>query len=366
MAILIWSGLMLLLLYVAQRAVYAYWGMKGVAYTRSFGDAPVFAGQTLTMTETLANRKRLPLPWLRVEALLPAQLEFRNQEAHRSINRGDRLQNHASLFSVPAYTEIVRKHEVYVPQRGCYRVSSYTLTLGDAIGFDSKSTAYPADIEIVVFPRLIELRDFPLDARKYLQSVRSIVSPLMENHYHVAGVRAFRPGDSFRAVNWSATAKTGELLVHKRESMLDNDLTLLVNAELLDQTTNRRVSAQRFEEALSYAASAAQHHLAGGGKAGLIYNGAVDGSAAPVYRSAVAGGTAHLHKLLHAMARFEPTLRLSLHFLLEQLVAERKTGVHYFLITAFLDAKQEQLVGRLRQQGNTVGLLLLSAKEEWR
>lgn len=359
MAVIVWVLLVLVVLYQLQWFAYRRFGLRAVAYDRSFSASRVFAGDTVWLSETIANRKRLPLPWLRVETLMPAQLVFKHQEADTSINRGDQLQNHASLFSIPSYTEIVRKHEVICPQRGCYTVSSYTITIGDMIGRQVRSEARtPAASELIVYPKLLSFQELPLAARQYVYSVRSMLSPIREDHYHVAGTRPYREGDSFRLVNWSATAKTGELLVHRRESMCDNDLTLLVNAEMLDHANNRRISAEQFERALSYAASAAHYLIAGGGKAGLIYNGTVTGHADSVFRLPVKGGAAHLDAILEAMARFEPVTRLSMNYLLERLIAERVRGLNVLFVTAFIDAAQEALVAQLRRAGNAVEVLL--------
>ncbi|RKP48036.1 DUF58 domain-containing protein [Cohnella endophytica] len=359
MAVLVWVILLMTALYALQRTVYRFAGLKSVTYVRTFSASRLFAGQTIWMQETLANRKRLPLPWLRVESLLPAQLVFKHREADMSIHSGDRLQNHASLFSVPSYTEIVRKHEIVLPYRGKYRITSYTLTFGDLVGLTGKSVQQSADNELIVYPRLKQLSEFPLEARKYLQSVRSRVSPIREDHYFVAGIRPYRHGDSFRMVNWNATAKTGELLVHQRESMQDNDLTIILNAELLDSAHNVRISPEEFEKALSYAASAAQYVISGGGRAGFIYNGVTDGHEGSVFRAPAKSGAAHMDMLLEAMAGFQPVTTLGLSFLLEQLVAERQRGMNALLVTAYLDPKQEMLVRRLRGQGNTVELLKL-------
>ena len=357
MAAIVWVVLLMTVFYSVQRLVFNLLGFKALTYSRSFSAIRVHAGQSVWMNETIANRKRMPLPWLRVESMLPAQLVFRQREADMAIHRGDRLQNHASLFSVPSYTEIVRKHEIICPQRGKYRMDSYTITVGDWIGIPGKSASHQSGGELVVYPAVKDIRDFPLDARKYLQSVRSMASPIMENHPHVAGIRPYREGDSFRMVNWSATAKTGQLLVHKRETMKDNDLTIILNAELLDQEHNRRITAEQFEEALSYAASAAHYIISGGGKAGFIFNGLRGEGVTEVYRAPARAGAAQMEALLEAMAEFRPVTALGLTYLLEQLIAERKSGMNYLLITAFADRKQTGLVAALRSQGNTVQLL---------
>lgn len=360
MTVVIWAVLVLTVVYLLQRWLFQFVGFHKLTYIRSFSQKETHAGQTIELRETISNRKRLPLPWFRVETMMPAQLVFKHQESHMSINRGEQLQNHASLFSVPAYTEIVRRHEVLCVQRGCYQVSSYTASLGDLVGLSVVSRQDVTDGQLTVFPRVHDIQEFPLSARKYLQSIRSMNSPLMEDHYHVSGVRQYRSGDSFRMINWSATAKTGDLLVHKRESMCNNDLTLLINAELLDPVRHRIISREQFESALSYAASAAQYMVNGGGKVGLIYNGNVDGTNELLFRMKVQGGSAHLLQMLRAMARFESGVRLGLTYALEQLIAERTRGVNYLLITAYVDARLESLIGQLRRAGNTVELLIIA------
>jgi uncharacterized protein (DUF58 family) len=158
-------------------------------------------------------------------------------------------------------------------------------------------------------------------------------------------------------VNWNATAKSGELLVHKRESMQDNDLTIILNAELHDSIHNVRTPREIYEEAVSYAASAAQYIISGGGKIGFLYNGAVEGNSGMLFRVPAKSGALHMDRLLEAMAGFQPVTTLGLTYLLEQLLEERTRGLNYMLISAFVDPKQEQLIRRLRGQGNTVQLL---------
>lgn len=299
------------------------------------------------------------MSWLRVESQLPAQLVFKHQERDTTINSGNQLQNHASLFTIPAYTEIVRKHEVVCIHRGCYRISSFTLSYGDILGIKSKTVAQDVIQEIVVFPKIIELRDFPLSVRQFMQSIHSMNSPLRENHYNVSGVRPYQGGDSMRMINWSATAKTGELLVHKRESMCNNDLILLINSELLDQAHNRRLMPEQFEQVLSYAASASQYMISNGGKIGLVFNGQVAGRTESLFRLPIKGGTSHLQAIWQAMARFEPVTRLGLTYVLEQFIAEQARSNNYLLLTGFIDPQQEALIGQLRRMGNTVETMLL-------
>ncbi|WP_027091884.1 DUF58 domain-containing protein [Cohnella thermotolerans] len=345
--------------YGLQRLAFRIWGARGIRYERFFGEPYVFAGQRVTLNERLVNAKLLPLPWIRVETVMPAMLRFDNRSAEMSVSSGQLLQNHASLFSLPPYTKVLRKHEVTCAHRGVYRLSSLTCTIGDLIGTPSASLGMTAECEIAVLPRLKEAAQLPVSVRKFMQSALSAPEAFREDHEHVAGVRAYRSGDSLKQVNWSATAKTGQLLVNKRESMTDNDLIVVLNAELFDPSENRRVMPEAFEEAVSYAASVIYGLMNNGGKAGLIFNGKAGSRTDVPLRVEPRAGREHLFRLLRLMAEFEADVRRELAYVLEEMAASGLRNANLLLISAFLTPKQRALVDRLRAAGNRVETLLL-------
>lgn len=355
----VWLLVVFAAVYVAQRWLFRLWGARGIQYERFFSEPYVFAGQRVTLNERLTNAKLLPLPWIRVETMMPSMLRFDSANAEMSVSSGQLLQNHASLFSLSPYTKVTRKHEVTCVRRGVYRLSSLSCTMGDALGLPFKGLSFSANCEIAVLPRLKEAGRLPVHVRRFMQSVLSSHDAFRENHEHMAGVRDYRSGDSLKQVNWSATAKTGQLLVNKRESMIDNDLIVVLNAELMDPDANRRVTPEAFEDAVSCAASVVYEIVGGGGKAGLVFNGKVGSRTDAPLRVEARAGREHLFRLLHLMAEFEAEVRRELSYVLEEMLADGLRGAHLLLVSAFLTPKQQQFVNRLRQAGNRVETLLL-------
>ncbi|MFD2329278.1 DUF58 domain-containing protein [Cohnella sp. GCM10020058] len=344
---------------MAQRLLFSWLGLRKIRYERRFNSTRAFAGDKIWMEERLVNAKWLPLPWLRVETQMPAALRFGKETSDLAVSVGQTLQNHASLFTLGPYTRLVRRHEVTCQQRGRYRIQTLTITHGDLLGMTSGALQVESDCAVTVYPRLLGSRELPRAAREWMQSALSSPDAFREDHYHTAGVRAYRGGDAMKQVNWNATAKTGELLVNRRETMVGGDVTVLLNAELADASTNRRLGLEQFEEAISIAASVAKQTLDSGGRAGLIFNGRVQGGEAVPLQIEPARGRSQLYAILEAMAGFEPAVRLELGYLLGELVQERMRGANLLLITAFLTPKQELAVRKLRQAGNRVELLLL-------
>ncbi|MDI4648880.1 DUF58 domain-containing protein [Cohnella hashimotonis] len=344
---------------MVQRMLFSWLGLRKIRYERKFSVARAFAGDKIWMEERLVNAKWLPLPWLRAETQMPAALRFGKEASDLAVSVGQTLQNHASLFTLGPYTKLVRRHEVTCLQRGRYRIQTLTITHGDLLGMTSGALQVESDCAVAVYPRLLGARELPRAAREWMQSALSSPDAFREDHYHTAGVRAYRGGDAMKQVNWNATAKSGELLVNRRETMVGGDVTVLLNAELADASTNRRLPSEQFEEAVSIAASVAKQTLDGGGRAGLIFNGRVRGDESVPLRIEPARGRSQLYAILEATTGFEPVVRLELGYLLGQLIQERMRGANLMLVTAFLTPKQEQAVRQLRQAGNRVEVMLL-------
>ncbi len=355
----VWLLTVFAAVFLVQRVAFRLWGAKGIRYERSFSAPYAFAGQRVTLNETLTNGKPLPLPWIRIETMMPSMLRFGSPGSEMAVSSGQLLQNHASLFSLPPFTKVRRKHEVLCAHRGVYRLSSLTCTLGDLLGTPAGTLALTADCEIAVLPAIKEAARLPVSVRKFMQSSLGHPEAFREDHYQIAGIRAYRSGDSMKQVNWSATAKTGQLLVNKRESMVDNDAIVLLNAELMDAAENRRVPPEAFEEAVSFAASVIHHLMNSGGKAGLVFNGQAGERKEVPLRVDPRAGREHLFALLRLMAEFEPVVRRELAYVLEELAASGLRNANVLLISAFLTPKQRMLVDRLRQSGNRVETLLL-------
>ncbi|HPL29199.1 MAG TPA: hypothetical protein PLG21_14205, partial [Anaerolineae bacterium] len=56
------------------------WALHGVEYRRRLSERRAFAGETLTLELSVANRKLLPLSWLRIEDECPLELTVLDAE----------------------------------------------------------------------------------------------------------------------------------------------------------------------------------------------------------------------------------------------------------------------------------------------
>jgi|HigsolmetaGSP12D_1036236.scaffolds.fasta_scaffold01341_2 uncharacterized protein (DUF58 family) len=348
------DGIVLLALLVW---VYRRRALKGVTYARHFSRTVAYEGDTIEMVERIANRKLLPVPWLRLESLMPRALVF-GQQAGLDIRSGERFQNHQSLFSLRPYRQITRRHRVLCAKRGWYRLQSATMTAGDPLGLATVVRRFPLELELLVYPRGVPLRELPLPSHSWLGDI-AVRRWIAEDPFLVAGVREYRSGDPLRAVNWNATARTGTLQVHKRDYTADHRLMICLNLEVTETMWNVVTDPDRIEQGIRYAASALEYAIGLGLAAGFLCNGWVAGQEKRPVRAEPETGSLQAARLLETMAKLQLELSANMAWLLEQEAEAGAQDADYLIVTCHTDEKLRKAADRLKRQGNGVEWMLI-------
>ena len=173
-----------------------------------------FQGEKVTIKLQLANRSRLPLPWLKVEDRLPQPLT--TTDAFRSVvTLGPRLSRTVT-------------YELVAKTRGYFPIGPAQLYFGDVFGFFERMLSTQTPHYLTVYPKIIPLADLDLPSRSPFGQFRTN-EIIYEDPSRVAGVRDYLRGDSWRRINWRATATLGRLQVKKYEPAITLDTMLFLN-----------------------------------------------------------------------------------------------------------------------------------------
>ncbi|MEO3945672.1 DUF58 domain-containing protein [Gorillibacterium sp. CAU 1737] len=351
--LLLAAGMVILL----QMLLFRKRALKKIAYSREFNRTHCHAGEEVELIETLTNRKLVPLPWLRVESMIPAGLVFRRQ-ANLDMSSGQLYQNHRSLFSLMAYTRIVRTHRVHCEARGFYHLNSVTLSAGDLLGIPAGVKVLSTSAVLLVYPRLVELSGVEMESSSYQGEV-SVRRWLIDDPFLVSGVREYRYGDAFNRVNWKATARSGRLQVHERDHTADPHLVLLVNLEVGEHMWGAVTDPTMVERGLSLAASLAADAIHKGMTVGFQSNGwLIDGEKEAV-RIEADGGAEQLTRLFEAMAKLVIEVSAPMDVLLEEEVLASRSGIDYVLFSSHRSPKLENGIQQLIANGNSVSWIRL-------
>ncbi|SDO98531.1 Protein of unknown function DUF58 [Paenibacillus sp. yr247] len=309
------------------------------------------------MIETIINRKLAPIPWLRLESTIHAGLHFAKQ-SNLEVSSGAIFQNHRSLFSLMPYTRIVRRHRIRCAKRGWYKLETIAATIGDLVGTQAATTTQRVQMELLVYPPLVNRDDIPLLSSQWQGDI-TVKRWIMPDPFLVSGVREYRFGDSMNSIHWKATARSQRLQVYHREFTADPRLLLIVNTQITETMWDAVTDPELVEKGLSYAATLAEHAVSQGIPVGFGYNGWLHGQpGVPVYL-APEGGWPHLEHLFETMAKLAISCSRSCSDFLEYGIEQEGSAMDIILLTAFVSAGMEESIVRLEALGHSVFIVPL-------
>jgi uncharacterized protein (DUF58 family) len=360
MAVL-WLFLACGIVVVLQGLVLGKYSLRKLNYDRHFSTRTCHAGDSIEMVEIIENNRRVPIPWLRLEAMLPASLGFKRSK-ETWVSEGDIYQNHTSFFSLPARTRITRTHQIHCRGRGIFRMDTATMTGSDLFALYTPSLQVTLSKRLVVYPSLLNDGDLP-SSWKTWQGELAVRRWIVEDPFLFTGVRSYAPGDAMNRIHWKASARSGELQVHQHGYSADPKAMILLNIEVTEQMWNVVTKPEIVEEALSYAATCAAALIHQGMAAGFASNAYFSPHAdARLTRLAPDYGLPHLGDLLEAMAAVEMKVCRPFHEQLRlEAAAEAAETIDYLLVTPHISPTIREAAQQLELKGHRVSVVDLNA-----
>lgn len=224
--LLIWIPVSVLAMYFVLNIVYGKLWKNGLHAELRFEERDVEEGDEATLVETVTNDKFLPLPVVKLSFKMDRSLEI---DDDRNATVSDRT-NVSEFFGMSGYEEVTRRQPVRARKRGYYLISEAAIALPDFFteGVRYLSTSQAASL--LVCPRMLE-DDVTLDISR--QIVGEIVSRnrLYQDVFSFRGIREYTRGDPLSAINWKASARTGEYMVNIRDYTCGQHIRFLLDVE---------------------------------------------------------------------------------------------------------------------------------------
>ena len=343
----------------AQILLFRRFALASLAYERRFSQRAVYAGERLELVETIANRGRLPLPWVKLEAVFGSGLRFAGRSEMRVV-AGQAFQYHRSVFHLSPRLRITRRHALIAAERGYHSLQPVSMTAGDLFGLARKTVDIRPHSELFVYPRALPIAEIPHPAHSFLGDI-AVRRFILSDPFLTAGVRAYRPGDPLRSIHWGATARTGSLQVRQEDFTADYRLMLYVNFECDEDMWEAVSRPELVETALSYASSIAAYASAQGLAVGFGANAKLAGGEDERACLDPAAGREHLETVLRAMARLTMFVTRSFQGFLAQEIERGVNGCDVLILTAFVSDVIGERMDGLRALGNAVDVLYVAA-----
>ena len=263
--------------------------MKDISVDLHFSEPAVYAGSEVTLTETIENRKKLPVHILEIAFRVRKGVVFPDAE---NITESDYVYKR-DVFSLLGMERIIRRYTVRAVKRGHYEIDQ----TGEVAYSVPGHRKYEEELNI--------RDDFYVYAKR--TDVKGILEPVMtllgeaesrrklyEDPFAFAGIRDYTTSDPMKTVNWKASAKTGGLMVNTYSSVCSETVRIFLDVE----DRNIRKQQPLIEESVSIAATLCEKLTRGGQEVSLYvnapyvnYHGGADASAGTDMHTAGAGAS---------------------------------------------------------------------------
>lgn len=220
------------LLLLVQRMIYRRRWYKDLDVDISFEQRRVIEREPIRLVVKVENSKKLPLPSLVVDFSLPTEFTEINTNDVVAIDSWHRNE----LFSLFSHQTATRIISFSCAQRGVYDLSGYSLNCHSLFLDEEYLKDYPLERRIFVYPAAV-------NNGKFIKKFQTLYGNILTNDFHyedvftIRGIREYQPFDSQKRINWTATAKLGQLMVNNYEFTTNRKVVIFLNLamDLLSQ-----------------------------------------------------------------------------------------------------------------------------------
>mgnify|MGYP001057927207 CR=1 FL=1 len=308
--------------------------IKHIQFSRKFDDH-AYLGEQVKVELKIRNQSILPILWLEIHESLPANLG-----AGKTIT---------DVFSLGVYGEKQITYFLNALKRGYYKIGPLSARTGDPIGLVKNTQVDYHDDPFIIYPKIIDLQSFKLPSRSPFGTIKH-KNPIYEDPSRLLGKRDFSHGDSFRRIDWKATASTGKLQVKLYEASITLDVLVLL--DLHRESYQIKSLFQASELAVTAAASIAAWGNKQQQPIGLMTNGNDPFIENPMPLPLLPHkGTDHFINILELLARIQIGDNVPVEHIIQENLASLPWGTTIILITGGLNKDLLDNLFRIRKTG---------------
>ncbi len=329
-----------------------YWSrhaLDRVTFTRKLSERRAFAGEEVTYSIGLENRKLLPLPWYEWQVWVADAVRVSGETLGAAAAPG------VSWFerrgALGWYERRDWDFRISAAVRGNHQLGPALLRTSDLLGLFPRDRRDPGLDRLVVYPRVFSLQDLGLAADRPFGD-RKGSDPVFEDPLRIKGLREYRPGDPLRRIDWKATARRGAIHSRVYEPSATRQLYILLNIDTLEHSWEGYMP-EELERVVSVAASIAVWGAGARYAVGLLANGSFPEADRPI-RLAPSRSPEQLVRILEALAVVQP---LTINDLSEAIRRERgrmPLGSTVILVASLVPESLAAAVRRLADEGHKV------------
>lgn len=349
----------LLVLVAAAGWLWDWLSLQGIDYHREFGERRAFVGETIDLRLAVANRKPLPVGWLRLTDRVPSALPVEGVEV--MVTSVPTVGEIRLVLALRWYEQVIRSYRLHCQRRGFYAFGPVEMEAGDIFGLFSRRRRIEAREWLIVYPRVESLADLGLPPKEPFGPLKAS-TPLFEDPIRTVGVRDHRAEDGFRRIHWKATARRQQLQSRVYEPATGHNLVLMLNVATLAKHWQGYIPEQ-LERVVSVAASIAAHASEQRWPVGIIANGALP-AADQAIKVLPGRSPGQLTRIMEALAAVSPVATQQIEDLIRLESPRLPWGCTLVVITALVTPQLKAGLADLAAEGRRLALVTLEAVAE--
>lgn len=335
--------------------LWARYCLVNLSYRRQLAADRLYLGEETELHMEITNAKILPMPWLRVDDLMPITINVTSQQTEEEKDGEHRRL--VTVLGLRWYERVIRRYRVRGLRRGYWTFGPAQLRSGDIFGFDIKRMVDETPTHLLVYPRIVPVTALGLPAQHPLGDLR-MARRVIEDPLRMMGVREYVQGDNFRHIHWKASARSRDLQTKVFDPSASRPVGIFLNISTAAYF-NEGYDWNLREFGITAAASLTRQLWIDGYTIGLFANSSVAGSMQHI-RIRPRQHPEQLEQILAALARIEETRgRWPLERLLQLEAPRLPYGATLVIITAVLTPALEQALLDLRRREYAVVLLTI-------
>ncbi len=164
-----------------------------------------------------------------------ARDEFPPQFRADKIFLDARAQQHENARAIPFLFKpripVELLYHVNPPRRGDYQFGDLNLRWWGVLGLVIRQARFPARAPVKVYPNLLDIRKYELQARKgMLQEIGLRQARMLGSGTEFERLREYQLDDEFRKIDWKATARRGKPVTREFETEKSQTVMCLLDA----------------------------------------------------------------------------------------------------------------------------------------
>ena len=331
-------------------------GFDKLTITRESDKLAVSEGEEFKISINIENNKWLPISFLLLREKIPGNIEAALDEA---LSRYTEFNYHITRCNISWFERIKRSYAYKAHKRGTYLLREIEVSIGDMFGFFSRDVVIEDYLELLVYPRLLDLNKIEFNSSS-LYGDNIIRRWIYKDPLYIKGIREYGTEDRMKDIHWKSSLKMNKLMVKDYDYTSEMELVIIVNVQCGDPYF-QNIIPKDIERAISVGASFAKQALQDGIPVGMQTNSQLLSYGSSLIKG-VAPSLNSLKNIMELCARIDYTPRLSFNEFLKQEGKYFNRNSTYLIVTTHLNAESVALLVKLRRTGFLIKLLDVSSK----